>query len=154
MDLDKLAKAIFIMKTAEGRIAGAFKEIRTVLDQELSEINNGLDRTVDYITERLLLGPGDSEFMKLLKSSKETQDAWLEDLRKGLGLDVETLDKMDRGQIRKTEGVESEFQRMLKGRYPPKGPDVTQLVNMNPRDRRKIIAKDIEKHRKKLLGQG
>jgi hypothetical protein len=109
---------------------------KKVVSEELFKVTYGMEKTIDDVFLPRLYS--EHEIQELLKADAETQDAWLQKFREGLGLtaavtgevekkgEASTTDvekrfaEMKRQQSQGSTDVERKFQELLKKRDGPK----------------------------------
>lgn len=85
MDATQLAQLLFKLKAADNALTLAFNAIKQTVDVGIYETRTSMESILDtVIFPGLVLKSND--FMALIKADKKTQDVWLKQFEKGLGL--------------------------------------------------------------------
>lgn len=108
MDASQLAHIVFYMAKVKKQLDQDFNKIKHDVDIQLSEWQRAYENMVDTIAlPKMVLM---DRFVAIIKADKKTQDTWLKQLEKGLGLSPKGT--------KKTTETTAETVNKVRGRLP------------------------------------
>ena len=109
MDAATIARLAFHLKKTENKLDNAAANVKHSVDTDIENLRDTFQKLIDQkMLPQLVLH--DKDFMVLIKADKKTQDAWLKQFEKALGLSPK--------QPKATTETREETMNKARGRQP------------------------------------